>query len=323
MTHWGRWAAALLLSGCCLDGLNPPSTSTPLPPPSSPGTGTGPMLPGGPTSGLGTPISFGPGATDPTFAQGFGGGPIAGASLDPSCNGHYPNAPSHVLTLSAPLPSFRVMAFSARGTDLTLLVRLPNGTVYCNDDSDGLNPMVELTGNAPGDYQVYVGNYSAPGPEPYELAVSTSNSVTPTSMHFAPSSIVGSGVPVPSTADVGTLLLTGTATVTSSTSTLADLAVGTSCTYTQTRVVALGGPGVLDCRWQVTCGTTDVYGGTVGGYQPCADPAWSPATRAMDSATTATDQDPTFLFSGSTMTIGDDASGAHGAFTATLITSGS
>lgn len=322
MTHWGRFALALALSGCCFDALSPPATATPIPPPSMPGTGTGPLLPGG-SGGYGTPLSFGPGSVDPTFAQGFGGGPIAGTTYDPSCYaGHYGTAPSHVLTLSAALPYVRIMAYSARGTDLTLLVRQPNGVVVCVDDFDGLNPAVEITAPIPGDYQVYVGNFSAPGPEPYELGVSTSNTVMPTSMHFAPTTVVSSTTPAP-TGPTSQLLLTGTATVTSLSGAVPGVAVGSSCTYTQTRVLATGGPGVVDCRWQVTCAATDLYGGTVpGGYAPCSDPSWSPGTLAMDTATTATDTDPTFLFSGTTMTIGDDASGTHGAFTATLTTSG-
>jgi hypothetical protein len=323
MTHSGRsgvaWGLTLLLSGCCLDGLTPPPTAMPIPPPTSPGTGTGPLLPGGAAGGLGTPLSFGVGAADPLFAQGFGGGPIAGTTLDPSCYaGHYGTSPSHVLTLTDPIPYFRVMAYSARGTDLTLLVRTPSGVVYCNDDSDGLNPVVEISAPATGPYQVYVGNYSAPGPEPYELGVSTQTSATPSSMHFAPATTVSATGP----SAVGSLLLTGTATVTSLSGSLPGVSVGTACTYTQTRVIAAGGPGVLVCRWQVTCGTTDLYGGTVpGGYQPCADASWSVGVMAMDSATSATDTDPTFLFSGSTITLGDDASGAHGTFTATLTTS--
>jgi hypothetical protein len=322
MTHWGRLGLALLLTGCCFDGLTPPTTAAPLPPPSSPGTGTGPLLPGGSASGIGTPLAFGAGSGDPTFAQGFAGGPLAGTSFDPSCYaGHYSVAPSHVLTLSSPLPYARIMAYSARGTDLTLLVRQPNGVVLCNDDSDGLNPTVELSALTTGQYQIYVGNYSSVSPEPYELGVSTSSTVTSTTMHYAAPTVVQATGAAPAPQGE-TLLQTGTASVTSITGSIAGVAVGTACTYTQTRVAATGGPGVLDCRWQVTCGVTDLYGGTVpGGYQPCSDPTWSAATVAMDSNTSATDTDPTFLFSGSTITVGDDASGVHGAFTVTLTTS--
>lgn len=320
MTRWGRFALALCLAGCCLDGLNPPPTATPIPPPALPGAGTGPLLPGGAAQALGTPISFGPGSTDPTFAQGFGGGPVQGSAIDPSCYaGHYPSAPSHVLTLTEPIAYMRVVAFSARGTDLTLLIRQPNGVVLCDDDFDGLNPGIEITAPTAGEYLVYVGNYSALGPEPYELGVSANTSVMPTSMHFAVPTIVSAGA-APA---VGSLLLTGTATVTSMTGALTPTSVGSACTYTQTRILGAGGPGVLDCRWQLTCSGRDLYGGiNPGGYQPCTNSAWSPGTYAMDSATTVTDRDPTFLFSGTTLTIGDDSTGANGAFTLTMVSTG-
>lgn len=322
MTHLARpaWLATLLvLSGCCMDGLGPPATVTPLAPPAAHG-GPGPTLPGGSGGSTGTPITFAPGSADPSFAQGFAGGPIAGTTYDPSCYaGHYPSTPSHVVTVTTALPYFRIMAYSAAGTDLTMLVRQPNGLILCNDDFDGLNPTVELTTPLAGEYQVYVGTYSSPAPEPYELGVSTQSYVSASSMHTGAPGVVAS---TPPSATVGALLLSGTASVTSLTGSVPGVVVGSSCTYTQTRVLATGGPGVLDCRWQVTCGLTDLYGGTVpGGYQPCTDPSWASGTLAMNSATSNTDTDPTFLFSGSTLTIGDDASGSHGEFTATLTTS--
>ena len=320
MTH-SRFVVlfSLTLSACCFDGLGGTPSVTPLPSPSLPGTGTGPLLPGGAGTGIGIPISFGPGSPDPTFAQGFGGGPLAGTSLDPSCSvGHYPVAPSHVLTLDAPLPYVRVMAYSARGTDLTLLVRSPSGIVTCNDDADGLNPTVELIGAMPGEYQVYVGNFSMPNPEPYDLGISTSSTVTSSSMHFAPSSVVPSVASAPLT--TGLPERSGTASVTSISGSIPGVGIGTSCTFEQTRVLPTGGPGVVDCRWAVDCGGTNLYGGSgPGGYQPCHDAAWSSGTLAMDIHTTGTDTDPTFLFSSSSITIGDDASGALGAFTVTLL----
>ncbi|MFO0683647.1 MAG: hypothetical protein U0234_16430 [Sandaracinus sp.] len=313
---------ALLATGCCFDAFapTPPVAPAPIPPPMAPGSGTGPLLPGGGgVGGAGTPISFGIGTSEPTFAQGFAGGPMPGTSFDPSCYaGSYPVSPSHVLTIADSLPYVRVMAYSARGTDLTLLVRSPNGIVTCVDDADGLNPVVELSGVAPGEYQIYVGNYSSPSPEPYDLGVTTVSSTLPSTMHFAPPTLVAT--PTATTAP-GTVLRTGSATVTSIRGSVPSVAAGSSCTFTQTRILSAGGPGVLDCQWHVTCAAVDLYGGSVpGGYQPCADATWSAGTLAMDSATTGTDNDPTLLYTGTSITIGDDASGPYGAFTVTLET---
>jgi hypothetical protein len=317
MTH-ARLAIAgyLFLGACCFDAFAPHPPPTPLPPPSMPGTGTGPLLPGGGGTGTGAPITFAAGSMDPTLTQGFAGGPILASTMDPSCYaGHYTVAPSHVLTLSAPMPYVRIMAYSAAGTDLTLLVRSPNGIVTCNDDSDGLNPTVELNGAMPGDYQVYVGTYSAPGPEPYQLGVSTLRTIISSTMQSAIPSTVPETAALP-TPVPGAPERTGTATVSTVTGDVPGVASGTSCTYAQARVLATGGPGVLDCRWTVTCGGVDLYGGTsAGGYQPCTDSSWAAGTLAMDIHTTGTDSDPTFLFSGNVMTIGDDSSGPRGSFT--------
>jgi hypothetical protein len=306
----------LLLGACCFDAFSPHPPPTPLPPPSMPGTGTGPLLPGGSGTGTGLPISFGPGSADPALTQGYAGGPILANTMDPTCYaGHYAVTPSHVLTLSASMPYVRIMAYSAAGTDLTLFVRSPNGTATCNDDSDGLNPTVELIGAMPGEYQVYVGTYSAPGPEPYQLGVSVQRSIISSTMLSAPTTMVPE-TSAPPTPISGTPEHTGTATVSTVSGNVPNVSAGSTCTFTQSRVVATGGPGVLDCRWTVTCGGVDLYGGVgPGGYQPCTDPSWAVGTLAMDIHTTGTDTDPTLLFSGNVMTIGDDSSGPYGSFT--------
>lgn len=315
---WGLFA--LLATGCCFDAFapTPPVVATPAPPPMAPGTGSGPLLPGGGgAGGIGTPITFGAGVSDPTFAQGFAGGPMPGTSFDPSCYaGSYSVAPSHVLTVTDSLPYLRVMAYSSRGTDLTLIVRAPNGVVSCVDDADGLNPVVELNGVMPGEYQIFVGNYSSPSPEPYDLGVSIVSSTVPSTMHFAPTTIVGAPSATPA---AGTVVRTGGATVASLSGSIPMVAAGASCTYTQTRILATGGPGVLDCQWRVTCAGVDLYGGGMpGGYQACNDTSWSADTLAMDGETTATDRDPSMVFSGTTITITDDTAGVYGAFTITL-----
>ena len=45
--------------------------------------------------------------------------------------------------------------------DLVLLVVGPDGTPYCNDDFNGINPMVQIDGPASGAYAVWAGTYSA------------------------------------------------------------------------------------------------------------------------------------------------------------------
>jgi hypothetical protein len=68
------------------------------------------------------------------------------------------DAPDAVLTLAEGQRNLAVYARSE--VDLTLAVRTPEGQWYCNDDSFGLNPAVQVYGASAGDYLVYVGAYS-------------------------------------------------------------------------------------------------------------------------------------------------------------------
>jgi hypothetical protein len=307
---------AVLAEGCCFDGLTTPAIAPPTAPPTGPGTGTGPLLPGGPSAGgIGAPISFGSGTIpDPVIVQGVAGGPVSASVLDPTCYGHVQVAPSHVLTVTSVVPQGRIMAFSTRGSDLTLMVRLPSGTYLCNDDSDGLNPQIE-TLLYPGDYQIFVGTYGTSAGEPYELGVSANPSVTSSTLHYPPPFVA---------ATIGSVLLAGGATVASVSGAIPGVSPGSACTYTQTRTAAPvpgSGGATLDCVWLVTCGGTDVYGGAIGGgYQPCADPMWPPGFVARDAETETVDSDPMFVFDGTQITISDDSAGSYGTFTLILST---
>jgi hypothetical protein len=311
----GPLVFAALVAGCCFDGISAPTVAPPTAPPRGPGTGTGPLLPGGPSAGgIGAPITFGMGTMpDPSIVQGVAGGPVSASVLDPSCYGHVQAAPSHVLTVTSTVPLGRIVVFSTRSADLTLMVRLPSGGFLCNDDSDGLNPQIE-TILYPGEYQIFVGTYGTGAGEPYELGVSANPGLTATTLHYPP--------PFTPSA-VGGALMSGSATVASITGAIPGVSPGASCTYSQTRVAPIPGTfgTTLDCQWLVTCGGTDVYGGTVGGgYQACADPTWPSGTYAMDTGTESVDSDPTLVFVATRLTISDDTTGVYGTFTLTLDT---
>lgn len=119
------------------------------------------------------------------------------------------------------------------------------------------------------------------------------------------------GVPVGTPGDIVT---SGTATVRIATGALPGVASGTVCSYAQFRVPA-GGP--FDCRWNVTCGTSVVYGLGEAGYQVCTNASWPPGTLMVDTSMTAADGDPMFIFNGGGLTIGDDT-GPLGAYNLTM-----
>lgn len=112
----------------------------------------------------------------------------------------------------------------------------------------------------------------------------------------------------------GEILTSGTATVRIASGSLPGVASGTVCSYAQFRV----DPAVhtFECRWNVTCGSSVVYGMGDAGFQPACAPA-IPGVFAMDSEMTGSDGDGMFIFNSGGMTIGDDT-GPLGAFTLTL-----
>lgn len=123
-------AAALGIGGCCM---------------------------GGGTSNA--PLSLGPGfAPQPTTQTGMALGVTDASTLNPSCIGLIPSEPQHTVNVTAPIPNLRIMV-NSYGADTTLVVRLPDGSYRCNDDTDGLNPLVEGP-VAVGAVQVFVGAYS-------------------------------------------------------------------------------------------------------------------------------------------------------------------
>lgn len=168
MTISKAWLAALLLAGsagCCFGNRLPP------PPPSIPGA-----------IGAQVELTLAPGfAPDPTLIAGNAGGTVSGPTMGPTCMGSIASAPNVVLTTTAPFSTLRIVVNAAQ--DTTLIVRLANGQVLCDDDSGGsLNPA--LSGAFPaGRHEIYVGEYnrSSVG-TPFQLGITTNLSVGPSDL---------------------------------------------------------------------------------------------------------------------------------------------
>jgi hypothetical protein len=56
--------------------------------------------------------------------------------------------------------------------DTTLVINDSQGNWLCNDDSDGLNPVVHIDAPVSGQYDVWVGTYSEGSLQPSTLNVS-------------------------------------------------------------------------------------------------------------------------------------------------------
>ena len=145
-------------------------------------TAAGCCMGGGGGGGGGAAFSLAPGfQPDPTTATGSAGGIVDASSLNSECRGYVSITPSHVLTATGAFPNLRI-AVNGGSADLTLVVRRPDGTYLCNDDSEGLNPMVEGP-FAAGEHQIFVGTYSAESAgSSYRIGISELATTTPSTV---------------------------------------------------------------------------------------------------------------------------------------------
>lgn len=107
--------------------------------------------------GSAAPVALAPGFAL-TQATGNAGGLRDASGLGDGCLGNIPESPQHVLNVSAALPNLTILV-NGGSSDTTLVVHLPDGSYRCNDDTDGLNPVVSGPVGA-GTVEVFVGSYS-------------------------------------------------------------------------------------------------------------------------------------------------------------------
>lgn len=114
-----------------------------------------------------------PGVLAPAMADqyvtGTAGGSDAASAFGEGCVGWLPEAPSMLLTVTAPMRAL-VQVTRALNSDLTLVIS-GDDDVFCDDDSGaGFQPRLEPT-LMPGEYRVYVGTYDAQGAGAYTLQI--------------------------------------------------------------------------------------------------------------------------------------------------------
>ncbi len=99
-------------------------------------------------------------APDPTTLATTAGGPISASTMatpDAFCPGSIGALPNVTLTTTTPIAGLRVLVRSSE--DTTLLVRLSDGRVLCNDDGGGYPNPVVMGDFPPGVHQIYVGSF--------------------------------------------------------------------------------------------------------------------------------------------------------------------
>lgn len=121
---------------------------------------------GGNTANFGI-VSLAPGfMPDPNVTQVRSGGSLRAseAGAPSNCPGYVSANPDKILRLTGASPNLqvRVNCPNARAlspTDTTLVINTANGGWRCNDDTNGANPVVNLDGATPGQYDIWVGSY--------------------------------------------------------------------------------------------------------------------------------------------------------------------
>lgn len=95
---------------------------------------------------------------DPRTVAIDAGGSRSARDLGSGCRGDIGIRPDVRLHYEAG-SNFPLNIYATSETDLTLVVRGPNGEWHCNDDYDGLDPAVMLENPASGSYEIWVGVY--------------------------------------------------------------------------------------------------------------------------------------------------------------------
>lgn len=104
-------------------------------------------------------------------------GEVEARLLSRACGGVVTRRPDLILRVGAPMPFLRAYVTSA--TDTTLVVHGPDDAWTCNDNFDprggNRNPLVDLTGVARGQYEVWVGTYGRNGTVAGQLHIARSS----------------------------------------------------------------------------------------------------------------------------------------------------
>lgn len=117
-------------------------------------------------------ISLSAGFTgDPRIINVTAGGRLSAQSIDPDCRGSVANAPDVRLNYEAG-GSLPLIISVGSDSDTTLAVNGPDGSWYCDDDTNGTNPVVRFNSPQSGRYDIYVGHYQQGSRIPAQLYIS-------------------------------------------------------------------------------------------------------------------------------------------------------
>ena len=116
---------------------------------------------------------------DPHVAAGNSGGTVNASNIGSGCAGWVSAQPDHLLIAESAFSNLRLLVKSDQ--DTTLVVRKPDGSFQCDDDTEELNPIVGGAFPA-GTYRIWVGSYRQGQNSAYKLGVTELASVTAASL---------------------------------------------------------------------------------------------------------------------------------------------
>ncbi|WP_029415860.1 hypothetical protein [Brevundimonas bacteroides] len=97
---------------------------------------------------------------DPIETSVVSGGGNDASDIGGSCVGMIADSPDVVVNFDS---NGGTLSFShVSGGDTSLVINAPNGRYYCNDDANGLNPVVTFGSAQSGQYDVWVGAVGSP-----------------------------------------------------------------------------------------------------------------------------------------------------------------
>ena len=115
---------------------------------------------------------------NPLTFKGMSGGAITAREITKTentatgyCDGFVDRQPNHILKLNSFFNFLKVEVASQ--ADTTIIIQGPGG-VWCNDDTDNVNPIIEGQWQ-PGIYRVWIGSYQADSNNDYQIKITGDN----------------------------------------------------------------------------------------------------------------------------------------------------
>ncbi len=114
---------------------------------------------------------------DPFVVNVNSGGNVNASSVHGGCAGFVSRQPDFIVRYRRPRDFLRF--FAQASGDTTLIINDPNGRWHCNDDTYGQNPGIDINNPAAGQYDIWVGSYSAGQAHQAQLSVTELRHITP------------------------------------------------------------------------------------------------------------------------------------------------